>query len=101
MITIELKESDVFKIMVGSLEDRVKLLISDSVMKNIDVKTIKNIIETEIEKSKKNNVFDDDKLAEVIMLFQIIAYNRHKSEYSEEIATFLFDKLFEIISHDF
>ena len=39
--------------MVGSLKDRVKLFISDSVMKNINVKTIKNIIETEIENQKK------------------------------------------------
>ena len=41
MIKIELDEKDVFKIMVGSMEDRINLLISESVMKEIDLKTIK------------------------------------------------------------
>ena len=42
-----------------------------------------------------------DKLTEVIKLLQFIAYNRHKSKYSEEIATYVLDKLFEIICLDF
>lgn len=45
MIKIELDEKDVFKIMVGSMEDRINLLISESVMKEIDLKTIKEIVE--------------------------------------------------------
>ncbi|MCT7433508.1 MULTISPECIES: hypothetical protein [Aliarcobacter] len=98
MIKIELDEKDVFKIMVGSMEDRINLLISESVMKEIDLKTIKEIVENEIDRAKKNNEFDKDKVLELIKLFQFLAYNRTKSKYSEEIATYLFDKLFEIIS---
>ena len=101
MVTIKLKESEVFRIMTGSLEDRVSILISESVMSKMDLNTIKDIVEKEIEQAKKKSVFDDDKLTEVIKVFQLIAYNRDKSPHSEEIATYIFDKLFEIICHDF
>jgi hypothetical protein len=63
----------------------------------IDVVDIE-IVENEIDRAKKNNEFDKDKVLELIKLFQFLAYNRTKSKYSEEIATYLFDKLFEIIS---
>lgn len=33
-------------------------------------------------------------------MLQVLAYNRHKSKYSKEIATFVLDKLFELISND-
>ena len=41
MIKLELSEKDIFQIMAGSMEDRVNLLISESVMKEIDLETIK------------------------------------------------------------
>ncbi|MGE4382456.1 MAG: hypothetical protein AB7D41_04575 [Arcobacter sp.] len=101
MIKIELDEQDVFKIMVGSMEDRINFLISETVMREVNLNTIKEIVENEIARAEKNNAFDNDKVLEVIKLFQFLAYNRSKSKYSEEIATYLFDKLFEIISCDF
>ena len=42
-----------------------------------------------------------DKLTDFIKLLQFVAYNRYKSKHSEEIATYVLDKLFEIICHDF
>ena len=45
MIKLELSEKDIFQIMAGSMEDRVNLLISESVMKEIDLETIKKIVE--------------------------------------------------------
>ena len=101
MITIKLEESEIFKIMVGSMEDRTNLLISESVMQTIDVSTIKSIVETEIERAKENGQFDDDKLTDVIKLLQMVAYNCNISKDSEQITTYIFDKLFEIICHDF
>ncbi len=101
MIKLELSEQDIFQIMAGSMEDRVNLLISESVMKEIDLKTIKKIVENEINKIDKTNRLDDGKLIELIKLLQFVAYNRYKSQYSEEIATYVLDKLFEIICEDF
>ena len=101
MIKLELSEKDIFQIMAGSMEDRVNLLISESVMKEIDLETIKKIVENEIKTVELMDRLYHDKLTEVIKLLQFIAYNRHKSKYSEEIATYVLDKLFEIICLDF
>lgn len=56
MIKLELSEKDIFQIMAGSMEDRVNLLISESVMKEIDLETIKKIVENEIKGTSKNRV---------------------------------------------
>lgn len=102
MIKLELSEKDIFQIMAGSMEDRVNLLISESVMKEIDLETIKKIVENEINRVvTTNTTIDDDKLTDFIKLLQFVAYNRYKSKHSEEIATYVLDKLFEIICHDF
>jgi hypothetical protein len=102
MIKLELEEDDVFKLMAGSLEDRIQYFISDEIMNNIDLQTIKDIVEAGIAKAQtKSGSFNDDSLTDLIKLFQYIVYNRNKSQYSEEIATYIFDKIFELISCDF
>jgi hypothetical protein len=101
MINVQLNENDLFKIMLGSTQDRVDLLLCESMMEKLDLKTIKNIVEYHIKQAKKNGSFDNDKLTEVLMVIQVIAYNRHKCQESEKLATYLFDKLFEIITKEF
>lgn len=109
MIQIELAELVVFKIMFGSMQERLDFFISDEVLSKLDVKTIKKIVQARVDSSHtdqyalydKNAGFGKNQLTEVIMFLQYLAYNRHKSPHSEEIATYVFDKLFEIITHDF
>jgi hypothetical protein len=71
MIKLELSEKDIFQIMAGSMEDRVNLLISESVMKEIDLETIKKIVENEINRVVTTNatfIINQTKICPVVYL---------------------------------
>ncbi|MEA2051124.1 MAG: hypothetical protein U9O56_10410 [Campylobacterota bacterium] len=99
---LQLKQSDIFKIMAGSYEDKLELFSSDEVMKSIDLQTIKNIYQEKYKKLNKACDIDRDNMYEELIKFlQYLAYNKDYSQHRQEIATFVFDRLFEQMSENF
>ena len=101
MIQIELSENDVFKIMAGSFEDRLDFFIEDEIIGKLNLNTVKSIIQNNMDCAQTAGKYREDRISETIQFLQSVAYNRHKSQHSEEIATFVIDKLIEILCHDF
>jgi len=92
MIEIKLDEKMILGLTCGTLEERIDFFSNKDVIRNLDILTIKIIYQKTIDRAEK----DDDYL-DVVTLLQALAYNRYKSKYKDEIADFVFDKLFELI----
>ena len=94
MIKIELDENKVLGLLIGTFEDRIDYFFNEEVIDNLNMTIINKIYDNKIDKYLE----DDDNFVEIITFLQALAYNRYKSEDKDEIATFVFDKLFEMIS---
>jgi len=95
---IKIDDKIVLGLMCGTLEERIDFLSNAEVFASLDIETIKEIYERKLDVSTKSN--NQDTSTEVITLLQVLAYNRKKSKYNDEIADFVFDKLFERIIAD-
>jgi hypothetical protein len=93
MIEIQLDEKIILSLICGTLEERIDFFSDKDVIRNLDILTIKIIYQKTIDRAEK----DDDYL-DVLTLLQALAYNRDKSKYKDEIADFVFDKLFELVT---
>lgn len=89
-------DKDILGLLVGTVEERMNLLENEEFFSSLEMNDIKTIYQKELNRAKKERNIED----EVIYFLQVLAYNRHKSKHSEQIATFVFDKLFELISND-
>ena len=96
MSIVNMDTKDILGLLLGTNEERMNCLSKEEVFSSLEITDIKYIYQKELDRLKK---FTGDE-HEVIHMLQVLAYNRHKSEYSEEIATFVFDKLFEVIIND-
>ena len=94
MIKIELDEEMLLHLVVGTVEDKLNILSKD-IIQQIDIAVIKKIYQNRLYEAIKTG-----NEAKIIMLLQSLAYNRHKSKYKDDIADFVFDKLFELICSD-
>lgn len=93
MIEIALDEKVVLGLICGTLEERIDFFSNQDVIKYLDIFTIKEIYQKTIDKVEKH----EDNF-EVLMLLQTLAYNRYKSKDKDELADFVFDKLFELFA---
>ena len=91
MIKIEVNEKTLLGLLIGTVEERMDFLSNEDVIASLDISTIKKIYQHKIDEG------DDDYLI-IVTLLQGLAYNRHKSKYKDEIAIFVLDKLFELIT---
>ncbi len=96
MNKVKINTKDFLGLLVGTAEERMNCLATDEIFSSLEISDIKYIYQEELDRVKKENELEE----EVIYMLQVLAYNRHKSKYSEEIATFVFDKLFEIMCID-
>lgn len=95
MNKVNIDAKDFLGLLVGTVEERMNFLVNDEVLSYLDIDDIKYIYQKEVDFCKK-----EEEYLSLILMLQALAYNRHKSKYSDEIATFVFDKLFEIMSID-
>ena len=94
MIKIEVEEKTLLGLLVGADEERIEFFSDANIIASLNMPIIKKVYQHRIVKSEP---LSDDYML-VITLLQGLAYNRHKSKYKEEIATFVLDKLFELLS---
>lgn len=96
MSKVEIESKDLLGLLIGTIDERMNCLSKKEVFESLEMNDIKYIYEKEIDRLDK----EDEIEYEIIFLLQTLAYNRGKSKYSDEIATFVLDKLFEQMTHD-
>ena len=95
MNKVKIEAKDFLGLLVGTLKERMNCLANGEVLSKLDINDIKYIYQKQYDSCIK-----EDEYLSLILMLQTLAYNRHKSKYSDEIATFVFDKIFEIMSID-
>lgn len=95
MNKVNIDVKDFLGLLVGTVEERMNCLENGEVLSKLDINDIKYIYQKEFDFCKK-----EEEYLSLILMLQTLAYNRHNSKYSDEIATFIFDKLFEIMSNE-
>ncbi|RLA84619.1 MAG: hypothetical protein DRG78_00950 [Epsilonproteobacteria bacterium] len=94
MNKVKINTKDFLGLLVGTIEERMNCLATNEIFSSLEISDIKYIYQKELDRYKKEDGIEN----EIIYMLQVLAYNRHKSKYSEEIATFVLDKLFEMMS---
>ncbi len=96
MKKIEIELKDLLGLLVGTVEERMNCLSNEKVFSSLELEDIKQIYQKELYRLASKGEYE----GEFIFMLQTLAYNRHKSKFSDEIATFVFDKIFELMAND-
>ena len=96
MKKIKIKPKDLSRSFCRYNRRKNELLINKKFFSLLEMDDIKYIYNAELDKLNSKGDYED----EFIFILQTLAYNRDKSKYSDEIATYVFDKIFELISND-